>query len=192
MTAGAAAGGIAGDAGPPICWTMLRTRRRPGLPFLIVALALGLGVPDARADCTEGAGPKVNWHRCLQDDRVLTKVDLTDAMLREASFLRTDLSGSSLKNADAYRAKFVSATLVDVVFDGARLIDSDFSRADLTGASFKGADLRNARLFNANLKRANLTGAKLDRADLRNAELAGATWTDGARVCSDASIGQCN
>ena len=169
-----------------------RHRHQAARALVVTGVLWAFGVGTAWADCTEGAAPKVNWHRCLQDDRVLTRVDLTGAMLREASFLRTDLSRSTLKDADAFRAKFVSTKLIEVVFDGARLIDADFSRADLTGASFRGADLRNTRFYDANLNRANLTGARLDRADLRNATLAGATWTDGVRICAETSVGQCN
>ncbi len=162
--------------------------RRGAVLFLALA---GLAGP-ALADCTDGAAPKVKWHRCLQDNRTLTGVDLGEAVLREATFLRSDLSGSSLRGADAYRAKFVSGKLTGTVFDGARLIEADFSRADLTGASFKDADLRSARFYEADLRKANFSGARLERADLRNADLAGATWTDGKRVCVEPSVGQCN
>ncbi len=171
----------------------------PGAPLptaavlmLAVMLGLGVGVPRAYADCTEPAAAKVNWHRCLQDDRDLSRVTLADAELREATFLRSDLSGANLARADAYRAKFFSARMVGAVLDGARLLDADFTRADLTGASLKGADLRGAKFDNTNLSRSNLTGARLDRSDLRNAILGGATWVDGTRVCAPASVGQCN
>jgi uncharacterized protein YjbI with pentapeptide repeats len=157
-----------------------------------LGLVLAAGLPVAWADCTDNAAPKVNWHRCLQDDRDLSKVNLSGAELREATFLRSDLTGANLANADAYRAKFFSATMVGAVLDGTRLLDADFTRANLTGASLKGADLRGAKFDNADLTRANLTGARLERSDLRDTVLGGATWVDGIRVCAPASVGQCN
>ncbi|CAK0741056.1 Pentapeptide repeat family protein [uncultured Gammaproteobacteria bacterium] len=170
--------------------------RRQGFPTLFLALVLAgmaVGVPSpAVAECTEAAAPGANWRRCFHDGRIMPRVDLTGAMLRDATFQRSDLSGSTLTNADAYRAKFVSAILNGVIFDGARLTEVDFTRADLAGASLRNADLRAARLVNADLRKANLTGARLDRADLRNAELAGAIWTDGVKVCAEGSVGQCN
>ncbi len=170
-----------------------RVRAGVGAPTLALVLILAAGVPSlARADCTDNAAPKVKWHRCLQDDRDLSKVNLSDAELREATFLRSDLSGAILARADAYRAKFFSARMVGAVLDGTRLLDADFTRADLTGASLRGADLRGAKFDNANLSGANLTGARLERSDLRDAVLAGATWVDGTRICAPASIGQCN
>ena len=49
----------------------------------LLAVLAGLAGP-AFADCTDGAAPKVKWHRCLQDDRAMTGVDLSEATLREA------------------------------------------------------------------------------------------------------------
>lgn len=164
-------------------------RRIRGLMALLL-LALAAAGP-AWADCTDFPQPGVNWRRCYHDERVLQGVDLTGAMLRDATFQRSDLSYAVLKEADAFRAKFVSATLVHVVLDGARLMEADLTRANLSGASLRGTDLRYAKLVFADLTGADLTGAELRRTDLRNADLSGATWIDGKRICGAGSIGQC-
>jgi uncharacterized protein YjbI with pentapeptide repeats len=158
----------------------------------LAALLLMTGINDAHADCTEPAGPDVNWRRCYLDSRDLNGVNLEGAMLRDATFQRARLGDANLAKVDAYRAKFVSARMQGVRLDGARLIEADLTRADLTGASLVEADLRNAKFINADLRQANLTGARLSGTDFRNAELTGATWVDGKRVCGENSIGQCN
>lgn len=156
---------------------------------LLTVLVIGAG--GAMAACTDAAADQVNWRRCYMDGRDLKGVSLGGAMLREATFQRSDLSGAKLSGADAYRAKFLSARMERVIMDGARLIEADLTRADLSGASLKDADLRNAKLVGAVMKNADLSGARLEGADLRNADLTGARWGDG-RVCGDGSVGQCH
>jgi len=158
----------------------------------LAALHLTICVTEARADCTDPAGPEVNWRRCYLDSRDLHAVNLEGAMLRDATFQRARLGQANLSKVDAYRAKFVSATMKGVRLDGARLIEADLTRADLTGATLIEADLRNAKFINADLRQANLTGARLSGTDFRNADVTGATWVDGKRVCAENSIGQCN
>jgi hypothetical protein len=169
---------------------MKRSRHRYPL-MMAILLHFGLVAP-ALAACTDPAAAGVNWRRCYLDGRDLKQVTLKGAMLREATFMRSDLTGADLSTADAYRGKFVSATLARVVLEGARLIEADFTHADLTGAKLAGADLRNAKLVGARLTGADLTGVQIGGADLRNADLSGATWTDGAKICGDGSVGLCH
>lgn len=171
---------------------MLRTMRRlvpTILPLALLASALSPRI--VAAACTDPPGPEVEWRRCYQDQQELRGVDLSEARLRDASFVRATLDGSSLAGADAFRARFVSASLVNVRLDEARLYQADLTKADLTGSSLRSADLRGAKLVSANLTGADMTGARLDGADLRGALLAGARWSDGVRVCAERSVGQC-
>ncbi|WP_083897377.1 pentapeptide repeat-containing protein [Azospirillum sp. B506] len=170
----------------------IRSRIRSGILAAVAAVPMVFSVGSALADCTEAARPTVNWRRCSLEGQMLTGVDLSGAMLRDASFQRATLGEAKLTDADGYRAKFISATAPGAVFDRARLIEADFTRADLTGASFREADLRNAKMVGASLARADLTGAKLSGTDLRHADLSGARWTDGKHVCAESSVGQCN
>jgi uncharacterized protein YjbI with pentapeptide repeats len=162
-----------------------------GLPSAVLLL-LVTAVTPAMADCNDVASPGVYWRRCLQDGQNLSGVDLSGAVLKDASFKRADLSGAVLTGADARRAKFVSADLEDAIFDDARLVQADLTTADLSGASLKNADLTRAKLFRADLRGADLTGARVDEIDLLKAELGGATWVDGKTVCADDSVGQCH
>lgn len=162
------------------------------LPALAVIFGFFLGSEPTHAACTDAAVPGVDWRRCVLDNRDLQGIGISGARLRDASFVRTDLSGSDLSGVDGFRAKFMSAKLANVRFDGARLSEADLTKADLTGASFKGADLRRARLFRAILRGADLTDARMKGADLFEADLSGAIWIDGQKLCAEGSIGQCN
>ena len=154
-------------------------------------LLVCLGQP-VLAECSDVAAPEVYWRRCFQDARNLRDVDLSGAMLRDASFKRADLSNANLTGADARRAKFVSAVLHGARFDNANLALADMTKAELQGASLRNADLTRARMFRAILRGADLTGARLDEADLLHADFSEAVWIDGATICAEGSIGQCN
>ena len=163
------------------------------LALVVAALGPIVGpATPAHAACSDVAAPEVYWRRCLHDGQVYDGVDLTGAVLRDASFKRADLSGSTLENVDARGAKFVSAVLQGTNLDGANLIRADLTNADLSGASLRAANLNNARLFHADFHGADLTGARLEDADMHRANFAGATWIDGKTVCAEGSIGQCN
>ena len=169
-------------------------RERTILLTGLAALLLGGLLPTgtAEAACTDPPSPGVNWQRCNFDGLDLTGLDLSGARLRDGSFFRADLSGSTLSETESLRAKFINATMTEVVFDGAKLYEADLTKADLSGASLVGTDLRRAKLFRATLRGADLTDARLTGADLTRADLSGATWSDGKRICAEGSIGRCN
>lgn len=158
-----------------------------GIVFVFATL---IGHPVSAA-CTDSARPNANWERCYMVQRNLAATDLSGAQLRDTRFNRSNLDGSNLSAVDAHRAKFISASMKNVIFDNAHLTESDFTKANLQGASFVRADLRRTRLFRANLRGANFTGARLTAADFLKADLSGATWIDGKTVCAEGSIGQC-
>ncbi len=162
------------------------------LATTVVAIGLVAAAQPALAACTDPAEPGVNWRRCYHDGRDFGVVDLTGAMLRDATFQRSVLDGSTFDGADAFRAKFISASLEGTSFINARLFQADLTRAILAEADLSGADLRGARLVRADLSGADLTGARLEGADLRDANLSLATWVRGGRICAEGSIGQCN
>ncbi|MBF0094731.1 MAG: pentapeptide repeat-containing protein [Alphaproteobacteria bacterium] len=159
-----------------------------------VALAILCLVPPspAGAACTDPAAPGVEWRRCYHDGRSLVGVDLTEAMLRDATFQRSDLSRVNLSGASGFRAKLISTTMAGAILDRSVFSEADFTKADLTGASLRDADVRRARFYHAILRGADLTGLRMDGADLSEADLSGATWIDGKRLCAQGSIGQCN
>ena len=156
-----------------------------------LALSVLLLPATGFAACTDQAAPRVDWRRCLHDQRDLRGVDLTEAHLRDASFSRAQLNGARMARADAVDARFVSADLAGADFTLAILREADLTRATLRGATLVRADLRRARLFRADLREADLTDANLAGADLSGALLDGARWIDGARICAVGSVGGC-
>jgi uncharacterized protein YjbI with pentapeptide repeats len=169
---------------------MFSAMRRFPLSGIAVLVGLLAVASPAAADCTDPAAPGVAWRRCLLTEDDFRQVDLTGAVLRETTFERSVLDGATLTDSDAYRVKFINASLRGTALDGARLMEADFTRADLTGATLRGADLRSTQFVNAILQGADLSGANILRAIFRNADLSGATWTDG-KVCAAGSIGRC-
>lgn len=145
----------------------------------------------AFADCSAPPAPGVDWSRCFHEESVFVQEDLSGAQLVDARFQRANLEGTNLSDANAQGAKFVSAILTNTNFEKANLREADFTRAVLQGANLSNTNLRRTRFFRANLRGANLSGARLDQTDLLNADISGATWTDGARICAEGSIGRC-
>jgi len=85
---------------------------------------------------------------------VLTRADLTGAVLTDAVLTGADLTGAVLTDAVLTRAVLTGADLT-----GAVLTDAVLTRAVLTGADLTGADLTRAVLTGADLTHAVLTGA---------------------------------
>lgn len=81
------------------------------------------------------------------------------------------LNGVSLRYAQAYRAFFVNAHLLDANLQGAFLSEADFRGADLGESNLRFAILDSTRLNSTNLNRAKLDGAEMSRTDLRGANL---------------------
>lgn len=81
----------------------------------------------------------------LVADRMdLGGLDARDAVLRNASFIATDLSGADFAGANLSNARLLGARLT-----GARLRGADLEGADFRGADLRGADLTGASLFGA-------------------------------------------
>lgn len=170
--------------------------RRPGMGLLAcLFLALGLlaaAGPPAWAGCPDAPTKGVDWGKCKKNGLNLAGVNLTGAVIRDASFNSGDLGKAVLAETDARGANFINTNLLGAVLDGANLRTADFTRADLRGASFKDANLWRARFFKADLREADFTGARVEETDFFEADLSGATWTDGEFHCAAGSIGQCN
>jgi uncharacterized protein YjbI with pentapeptide repeats len=163
---------------------------RMSLP--VVSLILALATPAVQAaSCAALPATGVDWRRCQLDTRDLRGVDLTGAVLRDASLSRSNLEGAVLVRVDGNNARFTSAEMRGADLSGAVLVRADFTRADLNGAKFAGADLRRAQFFGADLRNADFTAARMDGVDLLRARLDGARWTDGTSICAAGSVGAC-
>ncbi len=164
---------------------------------LLACLALAAGLcalaaPPVLAGCPDAPTKGVDWRKCKKNGLNLAGVNLTGAVIRDASFNSGDLKKAVLAETDARGAQFINTDLQEAVLDGANLRTADFTRADLRGASFQEANLWRARFFKADLRGANFTGARVEDTDFFEADLSGATWTDGEFHCAAGSIGQCN
>jgi uncharacterized protein YjbI with pentapeptide repeats len=149
-----------------------------------------LAAVSAHAACNDAPAQGVDWRRCFLDRRSFAGVDLTAAVLRDASLQRADLSRARMAQVDAPDARFTSANMEGVDLSDAILRGADFTRTDLRNATLARADLRQARFFSANLTGADLTDALLAGADFNGANLSGARWADG-RTCAQGSRGVC-
>jgi uncharacterized protein YjbI with pentapeptide repeats len=157
-----------------------------------VSLILALATPAAQAaGCAALPATGVDWRRCQLDTRDLRGVDLTGAVLRDASLSRSNLEEAILVRVDGRNARFTSAEMRGADLTGAVLVRADFTRADLNGAKLAGADLRRAQFFGADLRNADFTDARMEGTDLLRARLDGARWTDGTSICAEGSVGAC-
>ncbi len=106
----------------------------------------------------------------LSADEECPKCDLSDADLRNGSYLGADFSNANLSGANLEGVVMVEATL--------------------EGANLRGADLTDAVLEAASLKGADLTGATLTRTSLSGADLSGVTGLTQKQLdqtCDDGS-----
>jgi Pentapeptide repeats (8 copies) len=78
-----------------------------------------------------------------------TRRDDTNIDLKGADFYRSDLSGASLKGADARKAVFYQARMHDTILRNADLREANFFEADLLGANFEGSKLGGANFKDA-------------------------------------------
>jgi uncharacterized protein YjbI with pentapeptide repeats len=108
----------------------------------------------------------------------LRKADLSVAKLTGAKLTGADLSGANLTVADLSGADLRQASLTEANLYRADLSRADLNEADLSGAKLSGAKLSGAKLTETSLTEASLTEASLTRADLRQADLTGASLTE--------------
>jgi len=91
-----------------------------------------------------------------------------DADLKNAIFIKAELSFTDFSRCDMRNLRANGATLVGAVFVDADLRDANFTNANLIGANFT----------NANLAGANFTGADLSNATFTGADLSNVVWED--------------
>jgi hypothetical protein len=123
--------------------SMLRTQPTGNLQKLL-ADGLAHAPTLVRADLQ-----RTNLQKAYLGARILGPRAKQVVDLSYADFYRADLSGASLKEAQADAAVFYQARLNGTVLKGARLRNANFYEADLQGAVFDGADLRGATFAGA-------------------------------------------
>ncbi|MFQ4146752.1 pentapeptide repeat-containing protein [Chlorogloeopsis sp. ULAP02] len=101
----------------------------------------------------------------------LSGADLTRAQLRGSDLFESNLENAKLCGTILYEANLRSCNLQAANFSGANLNRANLAEANLRSANLSGASLRAANLSGANLYKANLQGANLKVADLSKAKL---------------------
>lgn len=94
--------------------------------------------------------------------------------IRGWDFHGQDMTGGSLKNADAANTDFSNATLVNGDLSFADLVGSRFRDARLLGADLYATDLTTADFRNANLASSDLRSSNVSGVDLRGVNLGNA------------------
>ncbi len=106
---------------------------------------------------------------------LLSEMHLSEADLKEASFIKTVLMNSDMRGAHLVRADFTSSNL-----EGSNLSKADLRDARLTWSNLRRTILTEANLEWARLSRADLTDAVLDRATLTMADMRQITLVDAS------------
>lgn len=122
---------------------------------LVIGVAIWPGSPALAI-----TAPELRGQKAVQD----ISADMHGRDLKEKEFLKADLQGVDLSEAD----------LRGAVINTSLLQGSDLRRADLGdvvafASRFDGADLRDARLENAMLMQSRFTEARIEGADFTNA-----------------------
>ena len=174
----AAACGSAAVQAPTPLPTLLGATPVPTIPGVIGECEIGSGAECPGADFSDmdlSAGV-VGWH---QEETVGREgADFTDANLKGAKFIGTNLEGTDLSRADLREANFQLSNLTEAVLLEADASGADFSLATLESAEFEGANLSEADFSSAVMKGGDFTGADFTRAVLRDASLVGAFLSD--------------
>ncbi|MEM9367510.1 MAG: pentapeptide repeat-containing protein [Planctomycetota bacterium] len=120
-----------------------------------------------------GGGREQSLDGVVLPDVDLRRLDFSNARIRGAVLVRTDLTGSILISSDLSDSSLTSGNLREVFalnsdFSHANMALSDCSDADFSNANFTNADLRLASLENTTLRNAKLQGADLSTAHIEN------------------------
>ena len=77
-------------------------------------------------------------------DKVLRGIVVENSVMKRVKFIRCDLSHTTFRNVDLYRARFIECTLYDTRFIGCNLTRGDFRSSDLYGFRLEQCDLNNS------------------------------------------------
>jgi uncharacterized protein YjbI with pentapeptide repeats len=125
----------------------------------------------AHADCSDSAGPNVNWADCRKRNLMLDGNDLNGAVMSGADLTSTDLRKSKLEGANLEKSVLGRAML-----DGSAARGANFEKAQGIRSSFVGTDLTGANFTKSEMQRADFSNAILTGADFEKSELARALF----------------
>lgn len=119
---------------------------------------------DAESGMEKAKLRGANLSRAKVSDSFIVQTDMTDCILRQAKFIRANLSLSNLTGCDLEGADFTDANLSGAIFHGAVLAGATLDNADFTGADLIGAIFDNVDLTKVDLSKAE-TLKSLDSMD---------------------------
>ncbi|HWP78748.1 MAG TPA: pentapeptide repeat-containing protein [Candidatus Nitrosotenuis sp.] len=140
-----------------------------------------ISIKTNKADRCSSTKSPIDWSGCDLYGRVLTKVDLRMANLRNANLYGATLVNKDLSGADLSYAVLKKVNLDGSLLDGANLSHSNMIDAKVRGADLSNAKLRFAKLYRTDFARSNLSnadfeGASMSYANLSFADLKGANF----------------
>jgi TIR domain/Pentapeptide repeats (8 copies) len=121
---------------------------------------------EVRIDLGSADLSKFDLKEIFLMDASLKHTNLSRANLNGAFLSETDLSYANLSQADSSKALLINSNLSRANLNGADLSGAYLMKANLNGADLSGADLNGAFLSEANLSGANFNGANLNRATI--------------------------
>lgn len=124
------------------------------------------GAQFARAYLMRTSGEKI----------VMRQARFTDAVLIEARFIHSDISGADLRHADLSRGTFHGSDFSESVLENTEAQNADFTGANLSLAKMGYGHFQNAIFNDATMKftdfgRANVSNASFENTNLTGADL---------------------
>ncbi len=153
-----------------------------GLAALMVIGMVSTLPGTAMADCSDSAGPNVNWSECRKRNLMLDGTDLSGAVMSGADLSSTDLrktvlDGVSLEKAQLDRAMMDGSRAQQANFEKAQGVRSSFVGTNLAGANFTKSEMQRADFTDANLSGVNFEKSELARAVFAGADLSGVRFS---------------
>ena len=120
------------------------------------------GIVITKIDLSNAILDRANLRRVRIEETMLNKASLIDANLEGARLDGVDLRDAVLKNANMARAKLAGIDARGADFSGADLSQADVSRTDMRDAILDGAKVDGARFEGTDLRGTRLSGVALD------------------------------
>jgi len=131
--------------------------------------------------CGEKNFKQANLDNINLSNKILTELDLRQAVINYSVFEKVSLTGSDLSKSSLISANFKKSLINNTVFNRANLTNAKLSSSRITDVSFFGACLYKASFCEATVNNvdfsfANLSAAYLARVDLSNSMFEGAVY----------------
>ena len=144
--------------------------------LLLICLASFACINQASAGCYDKRTPDVDWSGCKKTNKMLD-----DSNFNGASFIKINLTRSTLTSTKFYKSDLSKAVGYRANFDEAVVKESNMTKSEFSRASFKDAELTDVDWSKSELGRVDFTGARLNRVNFEFSNLSRVRFTD-ARI----------